>query len=432
MIETYADAINYIHGRHKWKKTPSFERIEQLLAALGNPHFGLKYIHVTGTNGKGSTSKMMAELLQTAGLQVGLFTSPFIMRFNERIQINSQPIPDDRLVAIMQRIEPILEHLDTTLADGGPTEFETLSAAMFVYFAEEKVDVVVLEVGVGGTWDTTNIIQDKLAAVITTIGYDHMAVLGNTLGEIATQKAGIIHHNRPTIIGQLPAEARPAVDAVSGELLVLNEDFQIEDAHVTASGLNAFSFNGLREIQDIVLSLRGAYQQQNAAIAIETVLRVQVDLGRVLSPDQIRDTLQSVQWMARFEKIAANPLTIIDGAHNQHGVDALITTLSTQYREQHIEVIFGVLADKNYAEMLADLVALPNVHLNVVGFQSPASRETLDPHAAKALLPETDMATFDDWQTGYAAVRDLATTEMIVFTGSLYFVSDVRQVLVQA
>src|SRR5699024_690356 len=195
-IETVRDAIDYIHGRHKWTKTPTFERLNKILARLGHPEQQLKYVHVTGTNGKGSTSKMIAQLLRASGLKVGLFTSPYILKFNERIQDDRGNIKDADLLDLVQRLAPIVEQLDVELPTG-LTEFETLTVLMFMYFTEHPVDVVVLEVGVGGTWDSTTVIPDKIAAVITTVGLDHMHVLGNTITEIATQKAGIIQRQRP-------------------------------------------------------------------------------------------------------------------------------------------------------------------------------------------------------------------------------------------
>ena len=204
MIQNYADALAFIHGRTKFKKIPTLKRMRRFLAELGNPEQGQRYIHVTGTNGKGSTVAMLRSMLLDSGLTVGSFTSPFITRFNERIEYNAQQISDDDLVRLTQRLEPVVEKLDRELPTGGPTEFEIDTALMFCYMAEKKPDVVLLEVGIGGLYDSTNVIIPNVS-VITTVGWDHMKYLGNTLGAIAKQKAGIIKQAVPVVIGKLPA-----------------------------------------------------------------------------------------------------------------------------------------------------------------------------------------------------------------------------------
>ncbi|MCM0583465.1 bifunctional folylpolyglutamate synthase/dihydrofolate synthase [Weissella diestrammenae] len=434
MIDDYPAAIALIHGRHKWQKTNTFARIAALLAQLGNPQKGLKYIHITGTNGKGSVAKMTASMLQAHGLNVGLFTSPFIMRFNERIQINGEPIPDATLTRIMQRIEPILQQMDATFTDGGPTEFETLTAAMFVYFSEQDVDVVVLEVGIGGTWDTTNIIKDKLVSVITTIGLDHQKILGQTMPEIAEQKAGIIHKNRPTIIGKLPEAAQAVIQQAAGELFVLGQDFSSSNGQIQRPWGQSFDFSDrYGEIADIFLDLMGDYQQDNAAVAIETVWVVMQALGRSINVANMREALTTVQWPARFEKVSVQPLIVLDGAHNPAGIAALSSTLQTHFSNRTIYLMVGVLADKNYPLMLHELAQISGVKLSVVGFQAPNQRESIDPHQIQIDFPELKVTTFDDWHIGVQTIiseMDLAQ-DMIVVSGSLYFVSEIRTWLMQ-
>lgn len=201
-ISNYQQALSFIHGRTKFKKIPTLKRMRLFLQALGNPQDGLRYLHVTGTNGKGSVVAMTRNLLMAHGLTVGTFTSPFITRFNERISLDGHPIADDDLVRLTQRVAKVVDRLDQELPTGGPTEFEIDTAIMFCYFAEIKPDVVILEVGIGGTYDSTNVITDPVAVAITTVGYDHMKYLGSTLAAIATQKAGIIKEGRPVVVGQ--------------------------------------------------------------------------------------------------------------------------------------------------------------------------------------------------------------------------------------
>ncbi|MEY4664516.1 bifunctional folylpolyglutamate synthase/dihydrofolate synthase [Weissella cibaria] len=430
-IETAADAIAYIHGRHKWKKTPSFARIEALLDRLDHPERASKFIHITGTNGKGSTSKMIAQLLRQTGLTVGMFTSPFIMTFNERVQGNDGNIPDADLLAIMQRIAPITEALDQELPDGGPTEFETLTAMMFVYFAEHPVDVVVLEVGVGGTWDTTEVIPDKLLSVITTVGLDHMQVLGDSLAEIATQKAGIIQRQRPVVTGRLPEEARQVVTTVAhaagATIFELGHEFEVAMVPGDTEWGERFNLSGTVTQQNVFVDLMGDYQIENAAVAIQAATLAAQLLGRELTPEMVETALAIVTWPVRFERVSNTPLTVLDGAHNQHGVDALAATLARRFKRRTVHILFGALADKAYPEMLHTLADLPNVDLHVVSFQNPGSRTVLDPSEAAAQVTGHTVTVHQDWQTAYQTVKALAKqNDMILFTGSLYFVSEVR------
>ncbi|MBM7616502.1 dihydrofolate synthase/folylpolyglutamate synthase [Weissella uvarum] len=429
-IETAADAIAYIHSRHKWSKTPSFKRINALLDALGHPERANQYIHVTGTNGKGSTSKMITRILRTAGLQVGLFTSPFIERFNERIQDNDGQIKDADLLAAVQTVAPIAERLDQQLENGGPTEFETLTATMFVYFQQHPVDVIVLEVGVGGTWDSTEVIPDKLAAVITNVGYDHMRILGNTLAEIAEAKAGILQPKRPVIIGPLALEAKQVVidraAQIDAPVVAFGVDFKNEPQAQQALFGETFNFVGTQMIPEIHLALTGAYQQINASVAIETALTVAPKLHIQLDATIIRTALADVFWPARFEKIADNPLTIIDGAHNPQGIAALKTTLEDRFvkQQQPFHLIVGILADKHFGEMLEDLATIPNVQLHVVHFDAPNQRTDISKSALQALPEGLNIDYQSDWYALYQHLQSQG--QPIVFTGSLYFVSEVR------
>lgn len=428
MIETYADALAFIHGRHKWKKTASFERIELLLARLGNPHLKSKYVHITGTNGKGSTSKMLAQILRATGLSVGLFTSPFIMRFNERIQDDAGEISDERLLQLMQEIAPVVEQLDITLDGGGPTEFETLTALMFLYFARFPVDIVVLEVGIGGSWDTTNIVpaQQKLATAVTSVSYDHMAVLGDTLAKIAEQKAGILRAGVPVVFGKLPAEAT-SVMALNVERLGLQASWLGQDFSVHgSSSLDSqtyFDFDSVHTFEQVPLNLRGQYQLGNAGVALRLAEIVLDKLGRSLIRQDVVEALATVTWPARFEMISSTPEVIIDGAHNVAGVTLLGQTIRQYFPQQQVNVIFGALTDKNYIEMLEILASIPNVKLTVAGFQAPTARQAIDPSAVVASISRTNVSAAPNWQVAFAK---LSSEQPIIITGSLYFVAEVR------
>ncbi|WP_165206507.1 folylpolyglutamate synthase/dihydrofolate synthase family protein [Weissella sagaensis] len=430
-ITTASQAIDYIHSRHKWSKTPRFERLNKILDLLGHPERQSKYVHITGTNGKGSTSKMVAQLLRKSGLQVGLFTSPYILKFNERIQDDNGSIQDADLLAIMQELSPIIETLDETLPSG-LTEFETLTVLMFMYFAKHPVDVVVLEVGVGGTWDSTTIIPDKIVSVVTTVGLDHMHVLGNTLTEIATQKAGIIQKQRPVVVGRLPVAANAVIDTVASAMGApiyrLNEQFKTINHQTTQAWGETFTVTGTVNYQEVFVDLIGQYQIDNAAVAIQTAALVCDYFGLVLTSEHVATALQTVTWPVRFEKISCQPSIVLDGAHNEPGVRALAKTIADRFSEQTVHLLFGALQDKNYAKMLQLLADLPNVDLHVVGFEGPNNRQPINPNAAAHQIKNQTVTVHENWQSGFAAVTSqMQKDDLILFTGSLYFVSEVRQ-----
>ncbi|MCW0952572.1 bifunctional folylpolyglutamate synthase/dihydrofolate synthase [Weissella ceti] len=424
MIETYDQAIAFIHGRHKWTKTPTFDRLALILATLDHPEQEQKYIHVTGTNGKGSTSQMMAGILRASGLQVGLFSSPFIERFNERIQDNAGQIPDDILLTLMQELAPLVEAQDAQHPGFELTEFEVVTTLMFMYFRLRPMDIVILEVGIGGMWDSTQFIPDKLASVITSVSYDHMHVLGDTLTEITTQKADIIQAERPVIVGLLPDEAMAVVTETVNErhsaLLVNGQDFNMTQK------VDGLHYTGLGHDVIVQLSLQGKYQINNAAVAITTVLTVAPTLGIDVANKIIQDGLSHVTWPARFETVQTNPLIIVDGAHNVAGIEALVETLRVNYADKHINVIFSALADKNFQQMLEKLLSENNIRVTVVPFVAPGARQAM----SELPFEHERLAWQNSWQE--ALDMTVGDADVTIVTGSLYFVSEVRHAIMRA
>ena len=433
-ITTAEQAIAYIHGRHKWTKTPTFNRLNKILDLLGHPEQKSKYVHITGTNGKGSTSKMVAQLLRKSGLRVGLFTSPYILKFNERIQDDNGNISDVDLVAIMQELAPIVDKLDDILPSG-LTEFETLTVMMFMYFAKHPVDVVILEVGVGGTWDSTTIIPDKIVSVITTVGLDHMQVLGNTLAKIATQKAGIIQKQRPVVVGRLPESANEVINVVANamgaSIYRLGEQFVATSLQNNQTWGENFTVTGSINYENVFVDLLGQYQIDNAAVALQTAQIVCDYFGITLTNDAVNAALKTVTWPVRFEKVSEQPLIVLDGAHNEPGVRALVETIRTHFGTRTVHILFGALQDKNYVKMLQLLADLPNVDLHAVGFQGPNNRQPLNPAQAAQQIKTQIVSVHEDWQSGLSEVKSqMQSNDLILLTGSLYFVSEVRQNLV--
>lgn len=433
-INSYEEALNFIHGRFKARKIPTLARMRELLKRLGDPQEGQSYIHVTGTNGKGSTVAMIREMLMASGYQVGTFTSPFITRFNERFAIDGHPISDDDLVTYTQQVATVVDQMD--VEGQTPTEFEINTAIMFLYFAAEKPDVIILEVGIGGLYDSTNVIENPDVAVIVTVGYDHMQFLGDTLTEIATIKAGIIKDQTPVVIGQLLPETQTViaqkVQETHSHLYELGPDFQAQakDSHQLAQ---IVEYEGLaindRQFQ---LGLAGDYQVHNAGVALTVVqLWLQKHQG-VIDPDNLAEGLLRAHWPGRMEVVNQEPLMILDGAHNLPGIQALVATIKHEMADREVYLLVAILADKQYELMLGELAALGNVHLVLTHFAPPGpKRPTADLEALTDLIPSRyPMQTFDQWQLGLAAIsQQVSADDVILITGSLYFISEVRNFL---
>lgn len=433
MINSYEEALNFIHGRTQFKKIPTLKRMRRFLAELGNPQIGLNYIHVTGTNGKGSTVAMMRSMLISSGLTVGSFTSPYITRFNERIALDGQPISDQDLTRLTAKIEPVVAKLDQELASGGPTEFEIDTAIMFCYMAERQPDVVLLEVGIGGLYDSTNVIT-PIVSVITTVSWDHMKYLGNTLAQIASQKAGIIKEEVPVVIGQLPAQALTVITKQATKnrspLSELGRDF-------TATKINGHELRAKIRYQDsqigrhdFELGLDGDYQVENAGIAIKTVTLYLQQAGIPVDIRVLKHGLKKATWPGRLETINDQPLVILDGAHNLPGMQALVKTIQDDFDDRDVYVLVAILADKQYELMLGELASLGNVHITVTHFAGPAKNR---PSANLAELTDRiksryPMQVIDQWQVAIAQIAStLSADDVLIITGSLYFISDVRQ-----
>lgn len=318
-------------------------RTEELLERLGNPQDSLKIVHVAGTNGKGSTSAFIAGILQAAGYTTGLFTSPYILRFNERIQIDRTDISDEDLLEVAADVR------DQALLMGeAPTAFELLTATALHYFAQKQCDVVVLEVGLGGRLDSTNVVT-PLLSVITPIALDHTAVLGDTIAKIAAEKAGIIKRGVDVLSYPQHSDAAAVIKerAMQQGSAVRTPCFSLVDAHVEGM-TQVFSYDG---IEDVRLRLAGVYQPYNAAMAIEAV-RILRGKGFVVSDSAIKNGLEATTWPARFEVVAQHPVTIVDGGHNEQGARVLAQSLQEYFPEGGVTFVMSVLRDKDYRAMI--------------------------------------------------------------------------------
>lgn len=348
---TYEEALSYIHSIC-WKGSKlGLDRTRELLGKLDDPQKELKFIHIAGTNGKGSTAAMLSSILEEAGYRVGLYTSPFINRFNERMQVNHQPIPDEELAALTEYVRP---HADA-MADS-PTEFELITALAMVWFARQKCDIVVLEVGMGGELDSTNIIDVPEAAVIAAMGLDHVKELGPTMADIARAKAGIIKEGGRVVSYGGNPEADEVIAAVcrARNASLCQPDFSaIVPGDFSLEG-QTFSYKGWRGLR---IPLVGAYQMNNAAVVLETV-EVLRQRGWTVSDEAVRQGLADTRWPARFEVLRRDPVFIVDGGHNPHGIRATAESLRRLFPGRKITFVTGVMADKDVEHILGLIVPL--------------------------------------------------------------------------
>ena len=355
---TYEEALSYIHSIC-WKGSKlGLDRTRELLGKLDDPQKELKFIHIAGTNGKGSTAAMLSSILEEAGYRVGLYTSPFINRFNERMQVNHQPIPDEELAALTEYVRP---HADA-MADS-PTEFELITALAMVWFARQKCDIVVLEVGMGGELDSTNIIDAPEAAVIAAMGLDHVKELGPTMADIARAKAGIIKEGGRVVSygGNLEADEVIAAVCRARNASLCQPDFSaIVPGDFSLEG-QTFSYKGWRGLR---IPLVGAYQMNNAAVVLETV-EVLRQRGWSVSDEAVRQGLADTRWPARFEVLRRDPVFIVDGGHNPHGIRATAESLSRLFPGRKITFVTGVMADKDVEHILGLIVPLADQFFTV-------------------------------------------------------------------
>ena len=414
----YEQALEYIHAVQWAGHKPGLSRTRTLLAALGDPQRQLRFVHIAGTNGKGSTAAMMASCLRKAGYRVGLYTSPFINRFNERIQVDGQQIGDQELVELVEKVRPAAEAMTDV-----PTEFEIITALGMLYFAQKQCDVVVLEVGLGGTLDSTNVIDRPECAVITALGMDHVKELGPTLADIAAAKAGIIKEGCPVVsYGGVP-EADAVIRRVAAEKHAQLTEVDFGRLQVDGGDLDrvTFDFDGLDRVR---LPLIGSYQPRNAALAI-TALRVMREKGWNIPESAIRTGLEQVSWPGRFELLRHSPAFVLDGSHNAHGMRATVQSLKDRFPGQKFVFLVSIMADKDVDEMLALLAPLAERFVTVTAHNPRAMpAQTLAEHI-RAYGCTAEAA--DSIETGVARAEELGGEGPVCALGTLYFSGDVRQ-----
>lgn len=417
---TYQEALTYIHSISWRGSKPGLERISGMMEQLGNVQEDLKFIHIAGTNGKGSVSAMLSSVLTAAGYRTGLFISPYIMRFNERMQVNGVPISDEELAEIVTEVQPVAESMAER-----PTEFEIITAAAFLWFARQKCDIVVLETGLGGRLDATNLISKNVCAVITNLGMDHMEYLGNTLGEIAGEKCGILKPGCPVVAYRSAPEAMKVIRARAKELECPVRTADFGKIKALSADLQGQTFQ-YKQFPELTVHLLGAHQLKNAAVALETI-SVLRKAGWEIPDEAVVQGMDATRWPGRFEVLQDNPLVIVDGAHNPQGVESLIAAVKEYLPGQHIVCVTGVLADKDWKPMMDRLKTVVSDFVAV----TPDSPRALGNVRLARYLTDREhwVSVADDVEKGLtgALERAKATGGMVLACGSLYMAADVRR-----
>lgn len=418
---TGQEAVDLIH-REAWTgRKPGLSRTIELLDKVGDPHERLKYVHITGTNGKGSTAAMVASVLTASGLKTGLSTSPHLWRFHERFQVDGMPIPDEALGRIAERVISAGKGMKDSA-----TEFELMTAVGMLYFQEAGCDIVVLEVGLGGRLDSTNVIPAPEAAVITNIGLEHTAELGNTRALIAREKSGIIKAGCSAVLYHQSREVEKVVEKACREQNVPLTITRPDELEVLSSGLEGQTFR-YRGKGPYHISLLGEHQLFNAAVALETVWEL-VQRGWNIPGEAVSKGLSRTVWPARLELVRRSPDVILDGGHNPQCMEALSRALRGLYPEKKLIFLTGVLADKDYPTMVGEMLPLAKQFFTITpdsdrAMPAPELTEYLRGRGAEAASCET---TREGVERALAAA---GPEDVVCACGSLYMIGEVRHLL---
>ncbi len=416
---SYAEAVQYLYGLQKYGIKFGLSKTSNLLKAFGNPHRGQRYVHIAGTNGKGSVAAMVESILRTSGLKVGFYSSPHLVRFTERFRINGQEIPCKTAASLVQELKAAMDPTQP------PTFFEVTTAMGLIYFAREKTDIAVIEVGMGGRLDATNVIRPQVS-VITNISFDHQAFLGTRLAEIAREKAGIIKRG----VDLVTAAAQPPVlDLFEKTCKDKKAPFWRVGKNIRYRGdgnkINYYGFK--RRLKDLEMALPGSYQHRNAALAL-SVIELLERRGLRVSEEHIRKGLKNAYWPGRLQVVSRDPLLILDGAHNPGAIRSLSQAIRGGFRYKRLILVLGVMADKDVRNILRGIAPLADyVFFTRPEYYRAAAPETLmqeasslgkageiQPTLAKALEKAKHMADRED---------------LILVTGSLYTVGETMAIL---
>lgn len=427
LFSNIVECTNFMYSlkSEKYKGKP-FEAMYKILPLLGNPHEKVKYIHIAGSNGKGSTLNFLREMLELAGYQVGAFISPHLERVNERITINGIEISDDQFLSLANQLFRVI---DKHLNGQYPSFFELMTLIAFMYFADKEVDISLIESGIGGRFDCTNVIT-PLVSIITTVSLEHTEILGDTYRKVAYQKAGIIKQGVPIVTGVNNKEALDVickeVDQKSAPLFVFGEEFravpiEINEEHQT------FDFQlGEMVLEKVNLKMLGIHQLANASLALTTATILRSGGFLKLTDTILRKALETAKWPGRFERFGDN--IIIDGAHNSEGTIALIETLKKTFPNKKYKFIFSVMKDKDYEK---SIMLMDEVAYSIYFTEIPISRVAKAKELATCSKHE-NVTINQNWKRLVENEMDnLPEDELLIITGSLYFIAEVRKFLIE-
>lgn len=427
-MNNYEEALSWIHGRLRVGIKPGLMRMDYMMEQLGHPERHIKAVHIGGTNGKGSTTAMLRSILTEAGFETGTFTSPYIEQFNERISVNGVPVSDEEITLLAGKIKAIADEMEG-LEMGGPSEFEIITAMAFYYFAYvHPVDIVLFEVGLGGRLDSTNIVH-PLLSIITTIGMDHLQFLGDTLEDIAREKAGIIKSGVPVLTAVHQPEALAVIAKTAKEkkaaLYQYGRDFNGTWTASTEGG-EQFDFSSLYGSRpSLETGLAGLHQVQNASVAVMAADFLRVYYSFLIEDDHIKNGLERAVWPGRFETLSSDPLIIADGAHNEEGVEALVRTIEQRFPDKNVTMLFAAMKDKPLDGMVAKLNKAANqVYLTTFDFPRAAGEKEYAPFQGESVIFNPEYLMIIE-----AFRKNAAASDILVVTGSLYFISKIKQEL---
>jgi dihydrofolate synthase/folylpolyglutamate synthase len=426
---SYAEALAWLESHVDYERIapnrlpdPTLEPIRDTLAQFADPQGDYPSIHVTGTNGKGTTTTITSALLQATGLRVGTFTSPDLHAINERIAVNGEPIDDDSFINVLERLSDVESVTGIAL-----TRFELLTVGALLHFSDEGVDVAVIEVGMGGTWDSTNVI-DSDVAVLTNVDLDHTAVLGMTVGAIASDKVGIFRHDGVAIVATTNAivveVAQQRAKDLEATLWLLGDEFALEDNELAVGGRAITVRTPYARYEEVLIDLHGIHQGVNAATAI---VAAEAFLGRALGEDVVTSSLANVKMPGRMEIVARNPMIVVDGAHNPAGIRALVSTLDGAFDVRgERRCVLGMLTGRDVEDMITPLLGAGFSEFYCCAPNSPRAVPARDIVAA---LTRSGAVAYEhpNAKVALAHARERSTDEdLIVVAGSLYLVAEIR------
>lgn len=435
-IATYEEAVRWINSLIPFGIKPGLKRMDALMDRLGAPHRRLKFIHVAGTNGKGSTCAFLTRALMECGYRVGTFTSPYIEKFTNRIQVNREDIPEEEILRLANRVKPLVAEIAATEL-GSPSVFEVITTISLLYFAETACpDFIVWETGLGGRLDSTNIVS-PLLSVITNVGFDHMDVLGETIQEISAEKAGIIKPGVPVVTAVENEAALAVIEQTAAErkasLYRLHREYRIESEQ-SKENEQSFDFSSpFQSLHSMLISLNGAHQVKNACVALMALELLRQYYAADIGEEAVRRAFLQTEWPGRLEMIGQSPRLLIDGAHNPEGAEALVQALKETYSYKRLHFMIGMVSTKNHLAYLKHILPIADsVILTEADFHKKLDTDILADKAVQALgelnLPKAPSLTVEpDWKKALALLLETAEGEdLAVVTGTLYLISDVR------